>query len=219
MHVERNLALELLDLKLNGLFLKLHQTLGQKLTVSLMLADINKTLVSFFNLTATEESEANLSNCSVVDNLVINSLKTNNFGDMGLQKQILSLDNSVVESMVVDLAESSAYLDGRSTLLVNKVDKARDFLFGIVKEVSILQLIWLVSKSCFDILVQAIILIVDVVNFSHCNTRKQIRVGEAFHKADCLISNEKHQVFILNQVQIVKTGRLDTLECSLLMIL
>jgi len=55
-HVERNLALELLDLKLNGLFLKLHQTLGQKLTVSLMLADINKALVSFFNLTATEES-------------------------------------------------------------------------------------------------------------------------------------------------------------------
>jgi len=131
-HVERNLALELLDLKLNGLFLKLHQTLGQKLTVSLMLADINKALVSFFNLTATEESETNLSNCSVVDNLVINSLKTNDFGDMGLQKQILSLDNSVVESMVVGLAESSAYLDGRSTLLVNKVDKARDFFFRIV---------------------------------------------------------------------------------------
>jgi len=82
--MERHLTLKLFNFKLNRFLLKLHQTLCQKFTVSLVLADINETLVSLFNSTATEEGKTNLSDSSVINDLVIDNLKTNNLLDMCL---------------------------------------------------------------------------------------------------------------------------------------
>lgn len=86
MHMEGNLASEFFDFEFYGFLLKLHGTLSEQLTVSCVLADVNKTIVSLFDSTTAEESQTDLSDGSVVNNLIINYLKTNDSLDMSLKE-------------------------------------------------------------------------------------------------------------------------------------
>jgi len=77
---------------------------------------------------------------------------------------------------MINLAKSSTNLDGRSSSFVYEANKTNDLLLRVVKEVSSFKLIRFVSKFSFDILVDVIFFVVDIINLNHSNTRKQVRM-------------------------------------------
>jgi len=85
MHMEGNLTSEFFNFEFDRFLLKLHSSLSEQLTVSHMLADIYKTIMSLLDSTATEEGKTNLSNGSVVNDLIVNSLETDNSLDVSLK--------------------------------------------------------------------------------------------------------------------------------------
>ena len=57
------------------------------------------------NISKSESCHTNLSNGSIVHDLIINDLIVNDLTNLGLHEQVLGLSNSVVKSMMVDLAQ------------------------------------------------------------------------------------------------------------------
>ncbi len=93
----------LLDFLLSGLFVVTIDTLGQELTESGTLEDFNEHLMRLLDHAQAEAGHTNLSDGSVVQNLIINMLQRNDLTNVSLLKEVSCADHLVVQGQVVYL--------------------------------------------------------------------------------------------------------------------
>lgn len=135
-HVEGDLSLGFLLLKLDGLIGVLGDLLGQQLLMLHMLADISKDLVGLNNFAHSEGSHTCLGKSPIIEDLVVDVLDTDYLAHVSLLEKVLSFSQPVVKGMMVDSAEGGTNSLTRCSILEDSSAEIFNGLTGVCKEVN-----------------------------------------------------------------------------------
>lgn len=103
-----------------------------------MTAHFNQDFVSFLDSASSEESKSDLSEGSVVIDLVVNVLQVDDMAHVGFHEQVLRFFDFVVESVMVNLVECSLDSQFRSSKLVHFAYEVFDGFNRVFEEVDVL---------------------------------------------------------------------------------
>jgi hypothetical protein len=131
-HVVRNHSSSLLDLLLLSLLQVLAEALTKKLLKSWVLVDLDQDLVGQLNIALSESSHTCLGDGSIVEDLVVYVLIGNHGADVGLLKQVPGFSDSVVKSMMVNLAEEGFHSHSWGGICLNTVHKLGNELLRVL---------------------------------------------------------------------------------------
>ena len=165
--MERNLTLLFLSFKLVGFILSWWDSLGKKLLMFGILANISQNFVGLLDLTESKSSETNLDQCSIVHNLIFNWLHCYHLWHMSFHHQISSFSELVVERKVVHLLKGHSDSLLGQTPLLHDVCKFTNSLLRVLKEVGPA---WCFAHALLDRGVSEVVLIVDVVELNDGDT-------------------------------------------------
>jgi len=159
--------------------------LSQQNSMLIVTEDFKENIMCLLGLAEPEGSHTDLRITSVVKDLKLNVLGSNQLAHMRLHQQILCLPEPVVQRQMVNLIEDGTNFHARVAVDLNLFDEVADYCVRVLEQVDTLQVVvWLLwrftlgGETRLDALVNAVVFVVQVRELDDAHSRHVALLGK-----------------------------------------